>query len=80
MKREEHYCDVCGTKMTYLDADGDNCLNGIVLREKVAAHLDIRTTYGSTGSMQCLHGSEFCSFKCFSKRALDWVREVEKSA
>jgi len=79
MKREEHYCDVCGSQMTYLDSDGDNCQQGIVVNGHTTADITTRTTSGSTSSRKALHGAEFCSYTCFEKQAVAWIASVKGS-
>lgn len=77
MKREMHYCDVCGKEMSYIDSDGDSCLQGVVLECPAKACIDIRNTGGSSSVLHSLEAGEFCSADCFKKRAYAWVFHIE---
>lgn len=66
MKREEHYCDICGTKITWQDADGDTNVQAIRVPE-IHANVHIRTSYGSSGQRVGFSGLEFCGWECFDK-------------
>ena len=76
MKREEHYCDRCGTKMTSVDVDGD--VQGITVPE-FHADVNMRTSYGSSGSRRQFSGREFCGWQCFSKALAAFSDSVEES-
>lgn len=67
MIQQHHYCDECGKQMSYIDADGDVCLQGFTLSSSIL-DVDIRTTSGSSSSRHHLHGGEFCGFDCLNKR------------
>jgi hypothetical protein len=88
MKREEHYCDQCGTQMTEQDCEGDTVCFGIkVLTQKPAdAHTTnaavvvdttLKHSCGSSSSRHNLHGTEFCSFQCFQESMLALIAKVK---
>jgi hypothetical protein len=87
MKREEHYCDRCGTQMSRLDADGENNVYGLFLkgfRPEAAATSNIRliidtnteTPSGSSSRRFEMLGTEFCSVDCFSKSMIKLLSSI----
>lgn len=90
MKREEHYCDRCGTQMTSQDHDGDSCYGIQVLAQRpteahtieagVVVDISMKQQYGSSSSRKLLHGREFCSFTCFEASMLTLIEKVKEVA
>ena len=80
MKREEHYCDHCFTKMSYIDADGETCVQGIITSQEVYADIQKKTDYGSSSSRVVLCEKEFCGIDCFTEAINRWVEKVKAKA
>lgn len=86
MKREEHYCDVCGAQLTYLDSEGDQCVSGIEVENDDRystpnpIHLTLRerTSSGSSSKGVSMEGREFCSVDCFEKSIRKLFDEVKE--
>ena len=85
MKREEHYCDICGKQTTEQYADGDTVKVGIEIKNVSQEGLQIsmtkRHSCGSSEKSAFLHCSEYCSFYCFNndiQRVLSAVKEFMK--
>lgn len=76
MKREVHYCDACGTEMTWIDADDNSNVQGISIPE-VKANVTIREICGSSGFAVWLRGQEFCSWGCFHASLMSFSKELE---
>lgn len=76
MKREVHYCDACGTEMTWIDADDNSNVQGIVVPEFMA-DVTIRKDCGSSGRTVWLRGQEFCSWECFHLSLIAFSKELE---
>ena len=79
MKREERYCDICGTRITGLHEDGDQYKEGIELNVDKAfgASLSLKTTCGMGSKSEWLRGIEFCSVTCFEKSVNDWMDRIK---
>lgn len=80
MRREEHYCDICGNQMTGLFADGDQYKVGVELNieKQLQASLTSKHSYGTSGKAEWLSGREYCSFTCFEKAVLEWLKKVSE--
>lgn len=87
MKREEHYCDRCGTQMSKLDADCENNVYGLFLKgykPEAAATSSIRlivdtnteTSCGSSSRRFEMLGTEFCGVKCFTESMIKLLSSV----
>lgn len=87
MKREEHYCDRCGTQMSRLDADGENNVYGLFLKgykPEAAVTSNIRlvvdknteTSCGSSSRRFEMSGTEFCGVECFTESVIKLLSSV----
>lgn len=87
MKREEHYCDRCGTQMSRLDADGDNNVYGLFLKGykpgaidtsniRLVVDTNTETGCGSSSRRFEMLGTEFCSVDCFSESMIKLLSSV----
>lgn len=87
MKREEHYCDRCGTQMSRLDADGDNNVYGLFLKGykpdaantssiRLIVYKNTETSCGSSSRRFEMLGTEFCSVDCFSESMIKLLSSV----
>ena len=76
MKREVHYCDACGTEMTWIDSDNDANVQCITVPE-IKASGCIRESYGASWFAVLFHGKEFCSWGCFHASLIAFSKELE---
>jgi len=84
MKREEHYCDICGKQMTYQDSSDDQNWQGVRVyghgdegkryaHDELWASMSKPHSCGSSSKGEGQRGTEFCSFECFEKSITDWL-------
>lgn len=76
MKREETYCDMCGTKMSGMDADGDTNIIGITMQNTTCFDICSKNSSGTTSSYVYQGGQHFCSNKCLQEMMLNVLAEV----
>jgi hypothetical protein len=91
MKREEHYCDRCGTQMTEQDHEGDTNVVGLTVlgyKPEAACATNISLVVdskfphscGYSSARQQLKGSEFCGVKCFTEAMESLIKDVQAYA
>ncbi len=80
MNREETYCDVCGKQMSYQDADGDSCIQGIIMDEPLKLDVWVRHDCGTSSSRHAIHHKHFCSYACLEPLVAKAMRGVSKDS
>ena len=80
MKREEHYCDICGKQITGVFSDGDQYKTGIEImhEQEVCVSMSIKRDYGTSSRSTHVTGKEFCSVECFEKSVLKMLADVRE--
>ena len=77
MKRVHHYCDKCGKQMSYVDSDGEVCIQGIEANG-MDIDMSIKFSGGSSHSRNRVLSGEYCSYECFEGGVADAMRATSK--
>jgi len=80
MKREETYCDVCGTKMSYVNSDGETSTQGIFILKDIWINVNIKTTSGESTTRIELGDIDCCSAQCAGKELCSLVDRMYTAA